>query len=187
MKSLTLANQITIFRILLIPFLIAVVLYYRPEKDYLRFVALGIFLVLSLSDLADGYIARKYRQQSSVGAILDPLADKLLLISAFICIYKISVYFTIRFPIWLIVAVISRDVILLLGAAVIFLVRGDLKVEPTKWGKSNTFAQGCCIVAILLQWPYSPIIWDVTLLLTIGTTLDYLIKGIKMLNQGVTA
>src|SRR3989338_7065868 len=89
MKSLSFANKVTIVRILTVPFFIATVLYYAPERDYLRLAALCIFLVAVISDVIDGYIARTWKEKTKAGAILDPLADKLLLISAFICLYKI--------------------------------------------------------------------------------------------------
>ncbi len=97
--SLTLANKVTIARIIAIPFFITTVLYYTAEKDYLRFWALGIFLVTVMTDFVDGYIARTWNQKTKAGAILDPLADKLLLISSFICLYKVGVLFdVVRFP-----------------------------------------------------------------------------------------
>ena len=179
---LTVASRITIFRILLIPFFIATVLYYQPRSDFFRFVALGIFLTAAFSDLLDGYIARRFQQTSDVGAMLDPLADKVLLMSAFICLYKVGIHFeAIRFPVWLVVAVISRDVMLLIGSAVIQLIHGKFKVQPTPWGKLNTFVQACCIVGVLLQWPYSVIFWYITLVLTIVTGIDYLRKGFNIL------
>ena len=82
--ALTFANKITVCRIVAVPFLIATVLYYTPQNDYLRLVALGIFLFAVISDAVDGYVARHYRQRTKAGAVLDPVADKLLLISAFI-------------------------------------------------------------------------------------------------------
>src|SRR3990167_5156451 len=115
--SLTLASKLTVIRIVIVPFFIVTVLYYSPGKDYLRFVALSMFVLAAVLDFLDGYLARKLHQETKVGTILDPLADKILFISAFICLYKISVLFeTVRFPIWLVVAVISRDTILLLGS-----------------------------------------------------------------------
>jgi len=150
---LTLANRLTVGRLLMVPFFIVTILYYSPEKDYLRFIALGIFLVAVVLDILDGYVARKFDQETKAGAILDPLADKILLISAYICIYKISVLFdTIRFPIWLVVAVISRDIILILGCTVIRLFNGDVSINPTIWGKMTVFFQVLAVIGILLQW-----------------------------------
>ena len=184
--NVTFANKITIGRILAVPFFIATVLYYSPQKDYLRFVALGIFLFAVISDGVDGYIARTQNQKTEAGAILDPLADKLLLISAFICLYKMSVLFDyVRFPIWLVVAVISRDVMLLLGAMIIQIIRGKLTIEPTLWGKATAFFEILCVFGILLQWPLSEAFWGPAFVLIIISGIDYIRKGIKILNGDI--
>ena len=184
--ALTFANKITICRILLVPFFISLILYYSPGKDYLRFLALGVFSFAVISDVIDGYIARTHHQKTKAGAILDPLADKILLISAFICLYKVGIYFeAVRFPIWLVVAVISRDVILLLGAMIILSLQGDLKLNPTRWGKMTTFFQIISVLGIMLQWSLSSLIWSLTLIFTIISGVDYIRQGIKTLNNGV--
>ena len=185
---LTFANKVTIGRILIVPFFIALVLYYSPERDDLRFMALGLFSVAVISDVIDGYIARTRKQKTRAGAILDPLADKMLLISAFICLtIKGGVFPVVRFPLWLVVAVISRDVILLLGAMIIYLVQGSLTITPTKWGKATTFFQICCIIAMFLQGPISPVLWFITAGLTMISGVGYLLNGIKILNDASMA
>ena len=182
---LTLANRLTIGRLLLVPVFIVTVLYYSPDKDYLRFIALGIFLVAVILDVLDGYVARKFNQETKAGAILDPLADKILLISAYICLYKIGILFdTVRFPIWLVVAVISRDVILLLGFTVIRLFNGDIGINPTVWGKATVFFQVLAVIGILMQWKIFSFSWCVILLLVIVSGTDYILKGVKELNSG---
>ena len=141
--TLNFANRITIGRILAVPFFITVLLYYSPPRDYLRYVALGIFFFAVISDVIDGYIARTHHQRTQAGAILDPLADKLLLISAFICLYWVGEHLpAVRFPLWLVVTVISRDVILLIGALLIFMSHGQISLEATRWGKISTFFCG---------------------------------------------
>lgn len=183
--GLTFANKITICRILAVPFFVGTVLYYSAERDYLRWVALGIFMLAVISDVIDGYIARTRHQKTRAGAILDPLADKLLLMSAFICLFKISFLFkVVHFPIWFVVAVISRDVILLLGAMIIQIIHGDFDINPTIWGKATAFFQIFSIIGILLQWPLFEWIWGLTVALTIISGIDYIYKGIKILNNG---
>lgn len=181
--SLTFANKITIARILAVPFFIVAVLYYSPEKDYLRWVALGVFLFAVISDVVDGYIARTQRQQSRAGAILDPLADKVLLISAFICLYKVGVQFAVlRFPIWLVVAVISRDVILLIGGTLIHMIHGSLPIEVTVWGKAATFFQVLSVLGMLVQWPATVVFWFLAVLFTGISGLHYIYNGMKVIN-----
>lgn len=181
--KLNFANRITIFRILAVPFFIAVLLYYSPQRDYLRNVALGIFLFAVISDVIDGYIARTRHQKTQAGAILDPLADKFLLISAFICLYKIGEQLPfIHLPLWLVVTVISRDIILLIGALLIFMVHGQVPVEATKWGKISTFFQVTAVIGMLLQWPISVATWYVALVFAVISGIDYIRYGIKVLN-----
>jgi CDP-diacylglycerol--glycerol-3-phosphate 3-phosphatidyltransferase len=184
--SLTFANKITVCRILLVPFFVDAVLYYTPEQDYLRFVALAIFMFAVLSDLVDGYVARRWYQKTKAGALLDPLADKLLLISAFISLYKVGVLFpAVRFPVWLVVTVISRDVILLLGVMILYLVRANAVIETTFWGKWTTALQMASVMVMLLQWPQSFWLWLATLFFSIVSLIDYIIKGIQAINNGV--
>ncbi len=182
--GLTFANKITVGRILAVPFFIATMLYFSPERSSLRYFALGIFLFAVISDVIDGYIARTRNQKTRAGAILDPLADKILLISAFICLYVLRGNFgEVQLPMWLVVAVISRDIIILLGSMLIQMVRGDFNIAPTKWGKTTTFFQVFCVIGILLQWDFSPIIWYLAVIFTLISGVDYIRHGIKILNE----
>ena len=186
MKSLSFANKVTIVRILMVPFFIAAALYYSPEREHLRLVTLGIFLLAVVSDVIDGYIARTQKQKTKAGAILDPLADKILLISAFICLYKIrNLLGGVQLPLWLVVAVISRDIILLLGSGIIHIVHGRLDIAPSKWGKAATFFQVCCVFGVLLQWWVSPYFWFGAIILTVVSGVGYILDGIKVLNAPV--
>ncbi len=181
--SLTLANKITIARILAVPFFITAVLYYSPAQDYFRYVALGVFLFAVISDIVDGYIARTYHQKTQVGAIIDPLADKILLISAFICLYTVGHQLPVMyFPIWLVVAVLSRDFMLVAGCLLIFMFHGKLGISVSVWGKATTFFQGVCVVGLLLQWPWTSVFWYAAFILTVISGLDYFWRGFNLLN-----
>lgn len=185
--SLTFANKITLCRIVAVPFYISALLYISTDRDYLRFWALGIFLAAVISDVVDGYIARTRNQKTLSGAILDPLADKLLLISSFICLYKMGETFAVtRFPLWFVVGVISRDVVLLVGSLLIYTVHGKQPVEATLWGKSTTFFQVLTVIFMLLQIKaYS--LWAVALILTFVSGVDYIRRGIKIMNTPTEA
>ena len=179
---MTLANKFSTFRIASIPFFIACFLYYSPDKDFLRFVALGIFLLAVISDAADGYIARVGKQKTKLGSILDPIADKFLLSISFLALYLLkNLPSGVRPPLWIVLTVVSRDIIVILGAAVIFIVKKDLEIIPTKWGKFATFFQMLTVVLILLQYKVMVVFW-LAGLLTIVSGLDYLIKGAKTLS-----
>ncbi len=182
--GMTLANKLTIGRILAVPFFIAALVYYTPEYDYLRHCALWIFLVAIVTDVIDGYVARKHHQKTVAGAILDPLADKLLVISAFVCLYFVPGVATGLFlvPKAVLIIVISRDVILLVGSAIIYLVNGSIDVVPTKWGKATTFFQVTSIAAILLQIPIFPAFWYGMYFVTIISGLGYIKNGVKAIN-----
>lgn len=182
--SLTFANQITVLRILAVPFFIISVLYINPAKEFLRYLAITIFIFAVLSDVIDGYIARTQHQKTKAGMILDPLADKILLMSAFLSLYWIDQSLNvIRFPPWLIITVISRDLILLLGAIILYSLRGELNIESTFLGKSNTCFQVGCILGLLLQWKFTIVFWYLTLIMTIISGLDYVSKGIRIINK----
>ena len=81
---MSLANKISVFRILLVPGMIAALVYYHPTRDGLRFVALGLFIIGIASDAIDGFLARRHNQQTELGTLLDPIADKCLIVSALI-------------------------------------------------------------------------------------------------------
>src|SRR5438874_3453849 len=139
---MTTANKVTVARILLIPAFVTMAIYYgqRIERheplEWQRFAAIAIFLVASLSDGLDGYVARRYKQRSSLGVILDPIADKGLLLSGIITL-SISNWSESdpdygKFPIWFPVLVITRDAVILVGALILhYLIGNKMKVKPS--------------------------------------------------------
>jgi len=174
------ANKISIFRILSVPFFISCLIYYLPERDYLRNVALVIFILAVISDAVDGYIARKTKQYSKAGKILDPLGDKLLLMSAFIFLSPMS-KFSVQFPLGVALVVISRDVIILLGAVVVFMIKQNIDISPTRWGKLTTTFQMSSVIAVLLQWKISYLFWWTAVFFTVISGADYVMRGFKIL------
>ena len=184
MRSLKMnfANKISTFRILIVPFFVASVVYFSHDpkhNNYLRFIALGIFILGVISDAVDGYIARKAKMQSQAGLILDPLGDKLLLMSAYICLYFIPL--KIKFPLYVILIVISRDVLILLGAVVIFIVKQKINIHPTRWGKLTTTFQMLSVIVVFLQWEYSRVCWWLAVFFTVISGVDYIMRGFKTL------
>jgi len=184
--SLTLATKVTIGRILLVPFFISTVLYFSPdpERQYLRWIALGLFSIAVISDVIDGYIARVHHQKSKAGAILDPLADKALLISSFICLYlRRGSFEEFAFPLWFVVAIISRDIILLIGAMILQLITGKLDIEANRSGKATAFLQVVCVFGMLLQWSFTQVFWYAAIAATLISGVIYIKEGIKALNE----
>lgn len=177
------ANKISGLRILIIPFFISTLLYYQPQKDYLRFVALGIFLLAISTDAIDGYIARIKNEKTTIGTILDPLADKLLLASGYICTYTVGNFpGGIKLPLWIVVVVVSRDFLIFLGIAIIYLTKGKLRIFPSVWGKLTTFFQMITIVSLLLQLRITGILSYIMVVFTFVSGLSYLKRGINSLN-----
>ena len=177
---MNIANKISTFRILSVPFFIACLVYYAPERVYLRNVALIIFILGVISDGLDGYIARKAKIQSQAGLILDPLGDKLLLMSAFIFLSP-ACRLGLTFPLWVSFIVISRDLIIIIGAVVIYMVKQNLEVYPTRWGKLTTTFQMLSVIGVLLQWKLSLLIWWPAVIFTVISGVDYVRKGFKIL------
>jgi cardiolipin synthase (CMP-forming) len=177
---MNIANKISTFRILSVPFFIACLVYYTPEKQFLRNLALAIFILGVISDGLDGFIARKAKLQSKAGLILDPLGDKLLLMSAFIFLSPMS-RFDLTFPLWVSFIVISRDVIIIIGAVVIYMVKQSLDMHPTKWGKLTTIFQMLSVIGVLLQYKLAAFVWWIAVIFTVVSGFDYVKRGFKIL------
>lgn len=180
---MNLANKISITRILLIPFFVAAVIYYTPERDFLRFVAMGIFMLAVISDGLDGYIARTRNQKTTLGAYIDPIADKLLLITSFITLVMAGNFPDGRgLPAWVVLIVISRDIIIILGSVVVYLMKGHLEVIPSVLGKITTFFQMLTVISVLLHFKYSFIVWDVAVAFTVLSGIGYIRRGSRSLS-----
>ncbi len=179
--SINLPNSLTILRILLVPVFVGLLLYEHYD------IALLTLLIAALTDILDGMIARITDQRTLLGEYLDPLADKLLLMSAII---TLSVLHFI--PIWAVIVVVSRDAILLTGTLVANLTETNIDISPTILGKGTTFAQICYIIATMLSVTgrvslalVEPFLW-VMVALTVGSGMHYLFRGIQYLNGSHT-
>ncbi len=177
---MNIANKISTFRILSVPFFVASILYYSPERPFLRLVALLIFIMAAASDAIDGYVARKSNQHSRAGIVLDPLGDKLLLMSAFICL-TVNNNLPLKFPLWVTLIVISRDVIIVLGTIVIYMIKQNIAMLPNKYGKLSTAFQMLSVISVLVQFKLSFLVWGVAVILTILSGAIYINKGFKIL------
>src|SRR5216683_7605592 len=139
---MTTANKITILRMLLVPFFVVEVLYYvKDGHEMHRLLALLSFAVAAICDGVDGYIARRYNQRSELGAILDPLADKLLLVSGIVVLSFDQRPYLETVPLWLTGTIIGRDILLLVGLIVIQMTVGKVGVRPRALGKVATVLQ----------------------------------------------
>jgi len=182
---MTTANKITIFRILLVPFFIVEVLSYVDDGDELhRFLAIAAFLLASLCDGVDGYIARRYNQRSELGAILDPLADKLLVVAGIVLLSLHHEQYLPHLPLWLTATVISRDVLLLIGLVVVHYACGKVTVKPHLIGKVATVLQMVTVCWALLKLPTGWLHWFAlgAAVCTGGSGVIYIFNGVRQLS-----
>jgi cardiolipin synthase len=182
-RNLTLANQLTILRIVLTPAFVLLVVY-----DYLG-AALLTFLVAGLTDALDGLIARRAGQRTSLGAWLDPMADKLLLVTTFIVLTLPEIPLTNHLPLWLTVLVISRDVVIVGVVAIVNLAIGPRTFRPSIWGKlaTATFIV-TSVVVMLFNWlRQMSVVVEVFVWLSLGLTVlssaDYVVKLRRLINE----
>ena len=189
--NLTLANQLTFLRLVAVPFFILAVLEGRFG------VALALFVGAAITDLADGLIARWFQQGTPLGTFLDPAADKLLLTAGFILLTDYPRMFqgiemAARIPLWLTVLTISRDVLIVGIALVLYLSAGQTRFPPTVWGKA-TAASECFTVGLFLlynalgRWaPLLEYMVSITLMLTLVSGFHYLWRTVHGLRTEAT-
>jgi CDP-diacylglycerol--glycerol-3-phosphate 3-phosphatidyltransferase len=201
---MTTANKITITRIFMIPLFVLMAVYYgrsvaRGEpQEWQRFTDIALFVLAAASDGLDGYIARRYNQRSQLGVILDPIADKGLLITAIITLSITNWHYEL--PAWFPVLVIARDVIVVTGALVLHLLNGTVKVKPSWTGKCATALQMVALSFVLLQlnlfstkvsvgsWTVPVDFIDIPVylagLFTAVSGFGYIVGGVRQLHAG---
>ena len=191
---MTTANKITVVRILMIPAFVTMAIYYgqsiqrHDPLEWQRFTAIAIFLIAAVSDGLDGYIARRYKQRSALGAILDPIADKGLLLSGIISL-SISNWSEVdpdygRFPAWFPVLVITRDAVILVGAIILhYFIGNKMRIKPSWSGKVATVCQMCAIAWVMLQLHFLPLIFVVFVagIFTLVSGVIYVMEGVRQL------
>jgi cardiolipin synthase (CMP-forming) len=182
-KNLTLANQLTILRIALIPAFVLLVVY-----GYLG-AALLVFSIAGLTDALDGLIARRAGQRTSLGAWLDPMADKLLLVTTFVVLTLPGIPLANHLPLWLTVLVISRDVVIVGVVAIINLAVGPRTFRPSLFGKATTaaFIVTSVVVMFFNYRGETSILIDVGIWLSLALTLvssaDYFFKLRRLITE----
>ena len=181
---MNLPNKLTILRVIMIPFFVLTLLYDGGENQTLRYVAAAIFIIASLTDMLDGKIARKYNLVTNFGKFMDPLADKLLVCSALICLVELK-----ELPAWMVIVIISREFII----SGFRLVASDngVVIAASYWGKFKTTFQMLMVIVIIfninlqLGWLniLGTILIYVALVLTVVSLIDYIAKNKDVLKD----
>lgn len=169
---MNLPNKLTLFRVILIPFFIVFLLV--PITPYDKWIALAIFIIASLTDLLDGKIARKYNLVTNFGKFMDPLADKLLVCSALICLIELN-----KIPSWMVILIIAREFVIS-GFRLIASDNGVV-IAASYFGKFKTTFQMIAVCLLIADIQALKLITDIVLwiavVLTVVSLIDYLIKN----------
>ena len=177
---MNLPNKLTVLRVLLIPFFVAALLWEHGENQTMRWAAVLIFVVASLTDLLDGKIARKYNMVTNFGKFMDPLADKLLVCSALICLIELG-----QLPAWMVIVIISREFII----SGFRLIASDnhVVIAASYWGKFKTTFQMVMVCLMIADIPKLRLLTDVVmwvaLILTVVSLVDYLMKNKDVMRE----
>ena len=169
---MNLPNKLTLIRVIMIPFFIVFLLV--PVTPYDNWIALAIFILASITDFLDGYIARKYNLVTNFGKFMDPLADKLLVCSALICLVELD-----KIAAWMVILIIAREFIIS-GFRTVAADNGVV-IAASYWGKFKTTFQMiavCLLIADIpaLYWVTQIVLW-IAVILTVVSLADYLIKN----------
>ncbi len=185
---MTTANKVTIGRIILVPFFVVQMLYYFRSGDEMhRYFAMSAFLLATISDGIDGYLARHHNQATQLGSYLDPLADKLLMFSGLILLSMEfeGDRFGQRIPLWLTGTVIGRDIIVVTGSALLFAAIGNVKVNPLFLSKAASVLQMVTIGWVLCKLPAMGTFWlaAAAVVCTVITGVLYVRDGIRQFSE----
>ena len=178
---MNLPNKLTVLRISMIPFFVAALLYEGGASRNMRILADILFIAASLTDLLDGKIARKYNLVTNFGKFMDPLADKLLVCSALICLIELG-----QLPAWVVIIIISREFIIS-GFRLVAADNG-IVIAASYWGKFKTVFQMTAVILLIFNIPslalLTNIVLAVAVVLTVVSLADYIVKNRKVLTEG---
>jgi cardiolipin synthase (CMP-forming) len=176
-------NQLTVLRMAFVPVLVLLIAY--GDWGW----AILIFLAAGVTDMLDGLLARRFGRKTALGTFLDPIADKLLLVSSFIMLTFGSLDLTVRIPLWLTIPVIGRDLILVLSVLIINLTVGRRIFPPSVLGKATTVSQLLLILMVLAsnfflcELPGVPVVIYLVLALTVASGLHYMVQGMSLIGR----
>jgi len=179
----TLANRITLVRLALIPVFCGAVYAFSPAFPWARPAALAIYAAAAMSDVLDGWVARRFNQRTRLGMRLDPLADKLLINLGFVFIAA-NPSFSPGVPLWFPIPIMVRDIIVVLGALLLNAYVGPVTIKVRAIGKVTTLFQNGTLFFALLGVPFLPWLLWAAALLTLASCAQYIHDGIQQLKAG---
>lgn len=178
---MSLPNLLSLLRIFLVPFFFTELVSYQTGQEKQRWLVLAIFAFAAFTDALDGFLARILKSQTELGRFLDPLADKLLLLSGYLGLLMVhDLPYTP--PLWVTVAIVFRDVLIVSGLVIIYFMTGKIRIQPNFLGKLTTASQMITLMVVLLRWHLSYLLWNFTAVLTILSCLVYLQRELKKLS-----
>ena len=160
---MNLPNKLTVVRMALVPFFVAALLL-SMTNDSLKWVALALFVIASLTDFADGYIARKYNLITNFGKFMDPLADKILTISGMICLIELG-----RIPSWIVIIIVAREFII--SGFRLVAAENGVVIAANYWGKFKTTFQMIMIILMIMNIPQLQILTNIVMWIALALTL----------------
>ncbi len=172
---MNLPNKLTVLRMVLVPFFVASLLM-SANNDSLKWVALVLFIVASLTDFADGYIARKYNLITNFGKFMDPLADKILTVSGMICLIELG-----RIPSWIVVIIVAREFII--SGFRLIAAENGVVIAANYWGKFKTTFQMIMIILMIMNIPQLQILTDIVMWIALALTVISLVTYINANKQ----
>lgn len=176
--EMNLPNKLTLMRVVLIPIFLLVL--FLMQEPYNRYIATAIFVVASVTDFLDGYIARKYHMVSNFGKFMDPLADKLLVMAALVSMVAMK-----DLPAWVVIVILARE-FAITGFRTLAM-EANIVMAASWWGKIKTTTQMIMIILVLLQLPFAfmPVVENVLVWLavffTVVSGVDYIVKNKQVL------
>lgn len=180
----TLPNKISMSRICCIPLLVFCILQVQHNNHY-RYACLFIMLLIGLSDVMDGYLARKRNEITELGKYIDPVADKLVLMTACVILSSDRIWPEPRFPLWIPTVIVGRDLLLMFGAVTVLIITGRIECQPIMPGKLATFFQTIAIISVLIgnhiPLPMLLTIWWTAATFTAVSGIFYLYRGVRQL------
>ena len=172
---MNLPNKLTVLRMVLVPFFVASLLM-SATNDSLKWLALALFVIASLTDFADGYIARKYNLITNFGKFMDPLADKILTVSGMICLIELG-----RIPSWIVVIIVAREFII--SGFRLIAAENGVVIAANYWGKFKTTFQMIMIILMIMNIPQLQIVTDIVMWIALALTIISLVTYINANKQ----